>query len=48
MIDDAVILTGRPLSKLRYLPLLARRNVWTVLIDSDSAQPVGFVEVDSF
>ena len=48
MIDDAVILTGRPLSKLRYLPLLARRNVWTVLIDSDSAQPVGFVEVGSF
>ena len=47
-IDRAVVRTGRPLHALRYLPLLARRTAWTVLIDPQSAQPVGFVALDSF
>ena len=29
-------------------PLLSRKTAWTVLIDAQSAQPVGFVAVDSF
>ena len=29
-------------------PLLSRKTAWTVLIDAQTAQPVGFVAVDSF
>ena len=47
-IDRAAASTGRPLQALRTLPLLARKTAWTVLIDAQSAQPVGFVAVDSF
>ena len=47
-IARAVASTGRPLQALRTLPLLARKTAWTVLIDAESAQPVGFVAVDSF
>lgn len=48
VIDQAVSRTGRPLHGLRTLPLLSRRTVWTVLIDAQSAQPLGFVPLDSF
>ena len=47
-IDRAVARTGRPLNELRTLPLLSRKSAWTVLIDAQSAQPVGFVALDSF
>ena len=47
-IDRAVASTGRPLQALRTLPLLSRKTAWTVLIDAETAQPVGFVAVDSF
>lgn len=47
-IDQAVARTGRPLDQLRTLPLLSRKIAWTVLIDAQSAQPVGFVALDSF
>ena len=47
-IARAVARTGRPLHELRTLPLLSRRTAWTVLIDAQSAQPVGFVALDSF
>lgn len=47
-IDQAVARTGLPLDQLRTLPLLSRKTAWTVLIDAQSAQPVGFVAVDSF
>lgn len=47
-IARAVASTGRPLQALRTLPLLSRKTAWTVLIDGQSAQPVGFVAVDSF
>ena len=47
-IARAVAQTGRPLNQLRTLPLLSRKTAWTVLIDAQSAQPVGFVAVDSF
>ena len=46
-IARAVASTGRPLQALRTLPLLSRKTAWTVLIDAESAQPVGFVAVDS-
>lgn len=47
-IDQAVAETGRPIERLRYLPLLSRKVAWTVLIDAESAWPVGFVSVDPF
>jgi hypothetical protein len=31
-----------------YLPMVARKNFWTVVIDPASAQPIGFLNVDSF
>ncbi len=47
-IDQAVARTGLPLDQLRTLPLLSRKTAWTVLIDAQTAQPMGFVAVDSF
>ena len=47
-IDHAVAQTGLPMERLRSLPLLARKNAWTVLIDSETTLPVGFLELDSF
>ena len=47
-IDSAVAKSGFGADKLRYLPLLGRKDAWTVLIDSANAQPVGFLPIDSF
>ena len=47
-IDQTVARTGLPLDQLRTLPLLSRKTAWTVLIDAQTAQPVGFVALDSF
>lgn len=47
-IDQAVEATGRPLGAVRSLPLLSRQMVWTVLIDADTAQPIGYLPIDSF
>ncbi len=47
-IDQAVAATGQGIEQLRYLPLLARKTAWTVLIDAQSIQPVGFLLLDSF
>lgn len=48
LIDSAITATGRPADALRYLPLLARKQGWTVLIDIQNATPVGFLPLDSF
>ena len=47
-IDSAVAKSGFSAEKLGYLPLLGRKDAWTVLIDSVNAQPVGFLPIDSF
>ena len=47
-IDRVVAQTGLPLKRLRFLPLLSRKNAWTVLIDSETTEPVGFIDLDSF
>lgn len=46
IINTTIAETGRPIERLRYLPLLSRRTLWTALIDAESALPVGFVAVD--
>ncbi len=48
LIDSAIATAGRPADALRYLPLLARKTGWTVLIDGQTAEPLGFLPLDSF
>ena len=48
LIDSAIVASARPADGLRYLPLLARKAGWTVLIDGQTAVPVGFLPLDSF
>lgn len=47
-IDRAIERTGQPMAQLRTLPLVGRNNAWTVLLDGTTAQPVGFLPLDSF
>lgn len=47
-IDQAIAATGRPATDLRYLPLLSRKAAWTVLLDAHTAEPLGFLPLDSF
>lgn len=47
-IDAVVVRAGRPIEKLVYLPMVARKSFWTVLLDADSAQVLGFIPLDSF
>lgn len=48
LIDRAIEETGKPIAQLRTLPLLGRDNAWTVLLDGTTAQPLGFLPLDSF
>ena len=44
----AVAKTGKPIEQLIYIPMLARRTDWSVLLDKTSGDPVGFAPVDGF
>jgi len=46
-IRSAVKRTGRPVAQLLYLPMLARRTDWSVLIDKTTGDPVGFAPIDA-
>lgn len=35
-------------SQISYLPIQGREDVWTVLLDSNNAQPIAFIDIDSF
>ena len=48
LIDQAVTSTGKPVEHLRYLPLVDRDKVWTVLLDASTAEPLGYLPLDSF
>lgn len=48
MIDAAIARTGKTPEQIRTLPLLGRDKAWTVLLDAATAQPVGFLPLDSF
>lgn len=45
---DAIARTGRPADQLLYIPMLARRTDWSVLIDKTTGDVVGFVPLDGF
>lgn len=48
MIDSGAARTGKNAAGLMYLPMVARKSFWTVLLDAQSAEPCGFVPLDSF
>ena len=47
-IDRAIEQTGRAPGALLYLPLVGRKTFWTVLLDSSTADVLGFLPLDSF
>ncbi|MEK9951968.1 MAG: TfpX/TfpZ family type IV pilin accessory protein [Curvibacter sp.] len=47
-IDAAISRTGRAETELRYLPLVAPKSFWTVLLDAQSAEIRGYLLLDSF
>lgn len=48
LIDRNISNTGKPIAQLRYLPLVGRDKAWTVLLDATTAEPLGFIPLDSF
>jgi hypothetical protein len=48
LIDAAVARTGTQEGALLYLPMVARKSFWTVLLDAKTAEIRGFVPLDSF
>ncbi|MCG8989099.1 pilus assembly protein [Delftia acidovorans] len=48
LINKKIQQTGLSSEKILYLPLISRKNAWTALLDSSTATPVGFINIDSF
>lgn len=47
-INQAIKDSGKTSDQLRYLPLVSRENAWTMLLDAKTAEPVGYIPLDSF
>ena len=47
-IDEAIKRTGHSPDAVLYLPLVGRKTFWTVLLDSSTADVLGFLPLDSF
>lgn len=48
LIDDALKQSGRSQTQVLWVPMVARKAFWTVLVDAQTAEPVGFIPLDSF
>ena len=48
LIDSEIAKTGQPEAGLLYIPVLSRDTAWSVLIDAETARPVGFVPLDPY
>lgn len=48
IITAAIDSTGQPMKSLRYIPMLGHNKAWTALLDATTAEPVGFLPIDSF
>ncbi len=48
LIALAVNATGSPEASLRFVPMVARGTEWSVLVDADTAEVKGFIELDGF
>lgn len=47
-VEQAIAGTGQPADTLIYLPLIARKSFWTVLLDARTAEVRAYVPLDSF
>jgi len=47
-IDKALARTGHPADSVAYLPMVGRKAFWTVLLDSLTADVLGFIPLDSY
>lgn len=47
-IDAALRPTGRAPASVSYVPMVGRQTFWTVLLDSNTAEVIAFVPIDSF
>lgn len=47
-IDAAIAGTGRRAAALGYVPMIGRKAFWTVIVDSSTAEVLGFIPLDSF
>ncbi|MFZ6845829.1 TfpX/TfpZ family type IV pilin accessory protein [Undibacterium sp. RuTC16W] len=48
LIDASISKTGLDKDKLAFLPVIARLSDWSLLLDTRTGQPVGFIEKDGF
>ena len=48
LIDDAVRGARRSDAQLLWVPMVSRKEFWTVLVDAQTAQPLAFLPIDSF
>jgi hypothetical protein len=48
LIDSAIAEANRSVAAVSFIPMAGRKSFWTVLIDSKSAEVIGFVPLDSF
>ncbi|MFZ6755518.1 TfpX/TfpZ family type IV pilin accessory protein [Undibacterium sp. Dicai25W] len=46
-LDQVLAKSGKKMDELRYLPLISKFAVWTILLDAKTAQPVSYLSVDS-
>jgi hypothetical protein len=47
-IDAALSSAGRATSSVSFVPMVGRQTFWTVLLDSNTAEVIAFVPIDSF
>jgi hypothetical protein len=48
LIDQSVQQIGRPVSSLAYVPMVGRKTFWTVILDAQTADILGYLPIDSF
>lgn len=48
LLDQAVARTGRPAAQLKFLPVISFRGDWSALVDAQSGEVVGFVQLEGF
>jgi hypothetical protein len=48
LIDQGIAASGRPAEKLRYLPLVGRKEFWTAFIDAETTQVLAAIPLDPY
>lgn len=48
-IFDAAVREGMDVGRIKYLPIQGRKNIaWTVFLNAQTGQPIGYLDLDSF